>query len=150
MPAPIFFDDIQPNTRIVGPSVVIDEEEMVDFARKWDPVPIHVDEEAGKAAFGSLTAPGVYVLAIKQRLLHEMERLPAVIASLGYDEVRFHKPVRPGDRLTLTVEWVEKRRSKSKPDRGVVVHRLALVNQHNETVMSHLDTILVRVREDRT
>ena len=61
MPAPIFFDDIQPNSRIVGPSVVIDEEEMVDFARKWDPVPIHVDKEAGKAAFGSLTAPGVYL-----------------------------------------------------------------------------------------
>ena len=79
MPAPIFFDDIQPNSRIVGPSVVIDEEEMVDFARKWDPVPIHVDKEAGKAAFGILTAPGVYVLAIKQRLLHELERLPAVI-----------------------------------------------------------------------
>ncbi len=77
------------------------------------------------------------------------DRLPerhAVIASSGYDEVRFHEPVRPGDRLTLVREWVGKRESNSKPDRGVVTWRLSLVNQSGQTAMSHLDTILVRRR----
>ncbi len=76
-----------------------------------------------------------------------MEQIAAVIASLGYDEVRFHKPVRPGDELTLVVEWLEKRLSNSKKDRGIVVHRLSLVNQHADVVMSHIDTILVRLRD---
>jgi acyl dehydratase len=121
---------------------------MLEFARIWDPVPFHVDEAAGKAAFGSLTAPGIFALAFKQRLIHRVDVIPAVIASLGYDEVRFLKPVRPGDELTLVIDWVEKRPSKSRNDRGVVVQRLSLVNQKDEVVMSHLDTILVRVRPD--
>ena len=146
MPTLIYYEDIEPQEKIVGSSVKVDKTQMVEFAKLWDPVPIHVDEEAGKAAFGSLTAPGIYILALKQRLLHRLEEIPAVIASLGYDEVRFFKPVRPGDDLHLVVEWVEKRLSSSKKDRGVVVHRLSLVNQDGETVMSHLDTILVRFR----
>ena len=97
MPALIYYEDMVPQTKIIGPSVIVDKSEMVAFAKIWDPVPIHVDEAAGKAAFGSLTASGVYILSLKQRLLHGMERIAAVIASLGYDEVRFHKPVRPGD-----------------------------------------------------
>ena len=147
MPALIYYEDMVPQTKIIGPSVIVDKSEMVAFAKIWDPVPIHVDEAAGKAAFGSLTASGVYILSLKQRLLHRMERIAAVIASLGYDEVRFHQPVRPGDELTLVVEWVEKSLSNSKKDRGIVVHRLSLVNQHADVVMSHLDTILVRLRD---
>lgn len=147
MPALIYYEDMVPQTKIIGPSVIVDKSEMVAFAKIWDPVPIHVDEAAGKAAFGSLTASGVYILSLKQRLLHGMEKFAAVIASLGYDEVRFHKPVRPGDELTLVVEWVEKRLSNSKKDRGIVVHRLSLVNQHADVVMSHIDTILVRLRD---
>jgi len=146
MPTVIYYEDIVPRKKVIGPSVVVDQSEMVAFAKIWDPVPIHIDEAAGKAAFGSLTAPGVFILCLKQRLLHNMDKMAAVIASLGYDEVRFHKPVRPGDELTLVVEWIEKRLSRSKNDRGIVVHRLSLVNQNDEEVMSHLDTILVRLR----
>jgi acyl dehydratase len=116
------------------------------FARDWDPMPFHVDDAAGIAAFGSLTAPGLYVLALKQRLIHTLPEPHAVIASLGYDEVRFVAPVRPGDSLTLHVEWISRRPSNSKPDRGVVSVRFALANQDDTTVMSHLDTILVRKR----
>ena len=147
MPTLFYYEDMVPQAKIVGPSVVVDKMEMVEFAKIWDPVPIHVDEAAGEAAFGGLTAPGVYILCLKQRLLHHMDQIAAVIASLGYDEVRFHKPVRPGDELTLVVEWLEKRLSSSKNDRGIVVHRLSLVNQHDAAVMSHIDTILVRLRD---
>lgn len=144
----LYFEDIDTPRTTRGPSAVVDKTEMLEFARIWDPVPFHVDEAAGKAAFGSLTAPGIFALAFKQRLIHRVDVIPAVIASLGYDEVRFLKPVRPGDELTLVIDWVEKRPSKSRNDRGVVVQRLSLVNQKDEVVMSHLDTILVRVRPD--
>lgn len=110
-------------------------------------MPFHVDDAAGAAAFGGITAPGLYVLAIKQRLIHRLPSPQAVIASLGYDELRFHEPVRPGDILHLDYAWVRRRESKSKPDRGIVTVRMALVNQSGAKVMSHLDTVLVRRRQ---
>lgn len=142
----VYFEDMVPAGFIEGPSVIVDRQELISFAKRWDPMPFHVDEEAGKAAFGGLTAPGIYVLALKQRLIHDLPLPHAVLASFGYDEVRFHEPVRPGDRLTLLVEWVERKVSRSKPDRGIVKVRYALRNQSGVIVMSHLDTILVRRR----
>jgi len=61
--------------------------------------------------------------------------------------VRFHAPLRPGDTVVLQQQWVSRRPSQSKPDRGVVTLKFSLVNQHGETVMSHLDAILVQRRE---
>jgi hypothetical protein len=84
-------------------------------------------------------------MAIRTRLLHDTPDL-AVIAALGYDELRFHAPVRAGDTLQLRQEWLDKRVSDSKPDRGVARSRLSLVNQDGVEVMSHIDTILVRRR----
>jgi acyl dehydratase len=127
----------------MSPTAVIDRDEMIDFAKRWDPPPIHVDDDLA-AHPGGITAPGLFVLAVKQHLIHP---LPAheVIASFGYDEVRFHHPLRPGDEVYLRYEFVEARPSTSKPDRGVVTVRLSLINHNNnEVVMSHFDTILVR------
>ncbi|MCP5265437.1 MAG: acyl dehydratase [Burkholderiaceae bacterium] len=141
-----FFEDMVPGERVSSPPLSVDRDELVEFSRRWDPLPFHVDEAAGKAAFGSLTAPGVLMLALKQRLVHALPERHAVIASLGYDEVRFRAPVRPGDLLTLTREWVERRESGSKPDRGIVKLRFSLVNQDGVEVLTHFDTILVRKR----
>ena len=88
----------------------------------------------------------IYMLAVKQRLIHQLPTMK-VIASLGYDEVRFTAPLRPDDTVVLRLEWVNRRISESKPDRGIVTVRFSLINQHGEAVMSHLDTILVRRRE---
>ena len=142
----IYYEDMVPGEGERGPSTTIDRDEMVAFARTWDPVPFHVDEAAGIAAFGSLTAPGLYMLAVKQRLIHQRAEPHAVIASTGYDEVRFHEPLRPGDTVRLDIEYVSRRPSKSRADRGIVTLRFRLVNQHEVVVMSHLDTILVRMR----
>ena len=146
----VYYEDMIPGTQVTGPGTQIDKQEMVAFAEIWDPMPFHVDEAAGKAAFGSLTASGLYVLAIKNRLLHRLPEQQAVIASAGYDEVRFHEPVRPGDTLTVGLEWLTRRDSKSKPDRGVVTVRFTLTNQDGAVVMSHTDTILVRKRAPAT
>ncbi|MFM9885092.1 MAG: MaoC/PaaZ C-terminal domain-containing protein [Burkholderiales bacterium] len=142
----LFYEDMTPGESITSPTVTVDRGEMIEFAKRWDPMPFHIDDEAGKAAFGGITAPGLFVLAIKQRLIHQLSDRHAVIASLGYDELRFHAPVRPDDTLRLNFACLTRRESKSKPDRGVVTVRLSLINQAGVTVMSHLDTILVRRR----
>ncbi len=143
----LFYEDMTPGDSMTSPTVMVDGEEMVEFAKRWDPLPIHVDETAARAS-GGLTAPGLFMLALKQRLIHQLPE-HAVIASLGYDEVRFHAPVRPDDTLHVYYEWVDRRESTSKADRGVVTVRLSLINQAGITVMSHVDTILVRRREPR-
>jgi acyl dehydratase len=142
---PLYYEDLEPGASLTSPVHTIDRDELVAFAREWDPLPFHVDEAAGVAAFGSLTAPGLYMLAIKQRLVHCMPPL-AVIASTGYDEVRFLAPLRPGDVVALKAEWMDRRPSQSKPDRGVVTIRFSLITQAGTVILSHLDTVLVRRR----
>lgn len=145
---PLFFEDMEPGQSLSSRPEQISQQELVAFAKAWDPLPIHVDEAIGVKVFGSLTAPGLYMLAIKQLLIHTLP-VQNVIASLGYDEVRFHAPLRPGDTVTLRQDWVSRRASNSKPDRGIVVLRFSLINQDGTTVMSHLDTVLVMRRSAR-
>lgn len=147
----LFYEDIEPETQIIGETTTIAESEMLQFAQIWDLVPIHVDRELATRVMGGLTAPGLYLLAVKQRLIHKLDQKAAVIVSLGYDEVRFMQPVHAGDELTLVLDWLCKRPSRSRGDRGdrgIVRHRLSLVNSQGETVMTHLDTILVKRRTE--
>ena len=137
----LFFEDLQPEWRLSVGSFYVDSQEMRDFALKWDPLPQHIDDAA--AGPGGITAPGLYMFAIKMALLGKMPRPFAVIASGGYDEVRFTAPIRAGDVVTLLIETVETRVSKSKQDRGIVTLRLSLINQTGTICMSHLDTIFV-------
>ena len=143
----LYFEDIHAGDAMRSPTYAIDRDEMVEFARRWDPVPMHIDPDAAEAAIGGLTASGSYVLAVKSRLLHELPDSAAILGSAGYDEVRFHEPLRAGDAVHVVLEWLECRASRSKPDRGVVKLRISLVNQDDVTVMSHLDTLIVRRRE---
>ena len=143
----LYFEDMVPGNTIVGPNVVVELEEMIEFARRWGPLPQHIDDKMGQPPFGTLTAPGIYILALKQRLIHQLDEIQAVIASLGYDEVRFRKAVHPTDCLTLKLEWIKRRLSKSKKDRGIVTVRFSLLNQNQVVAMSHLDSILVRRKE---
>jgi acyl dehydratase len=142
---PLYYEDMEPGAELLSPPETIDKDELVAFARIWDPLPFHVDEEAGRKAFGSITAPGLFMLAVKQRLVHTLPA-QAVIASMGYDEVRFQEPLRPGDTVVLRQVWESRRLSASKPDRGVVTLRFSLLNQAGKTVLTHLDTVLVRRR----
>jgi acyl dehydratase len=141
----IFYEDVTPGAAIHAGPYLIAEHELVSFAATWDPMPIHADKSFADR-HGGLTAPGIYLLAIKMRLVHSLPVQRSVIATVGYDDVRFHRPVRPGDALTLELKWTGKRRSRSKPDRGIVTARFSLLNAGGELVMSHLDTVLMRLR----
>ena len=132
----IYYEDMVPGERLTVAGATVDREEMTRFAAEWDPMPFHTDG-------GS--APGCYIIAFKQRLIHRLPKI-AVLASFGYHEVRFHHPVRPGDTLSLVVEWVSRRPSESKPGAGIVTIRFSLHNQDEALVLSHLDTVLVRQR----
>jgi acyl dehydratase len=141
----IYFEDVIPGAILHAGPYVIPEQELMTFAAAWDPMPMHIDK-AHAAQHGGLTAPGIYLLAIKLRLVHMLPFQRTVIASAGYDEVRFHRPAHPGDALTLEITWTDKRRSRSKPDRGIVTGHYALINAASDVVLSNLDTILMRLR----
>lgn len=141
----LYYEDLEPGTFDVSPSETVRREDMIAFAKRWDPLPIHVDEAIATKLFGSLTAPGLFILGIKLLFIHKSTPV-AVITSFGYDEVRFHQPVRPDDTLVLERKWVSRKLSKSRPDRGIVVAHYALKNQTGATVMSHLDSLLIERR----
>lgn len=141
----IYFEDVIAGRALHAGPYVIPEQELLEFAQKWDPLPIHADK-AYAMQHGGLTAPSVYLFAIKMRLVHTFPLRRSVIAAIGYDEVRFLRAAHPGDALTLELTWVEKRRSRSKPDRGIVSGRYSLSNAAGELVMTHLDTILMLLR----
>lgn len=141
----IYFEDVILGATLHAGPYVIPEDEVMAFAATWDPLPIHVDKDFAMK-HGGLTAPGIYLLAVKLRLVHALPFQKTVIASAGYDEVRFLRPVHPGDALMLELQWTDKRRSRSKPDRGIVTGRYSLISATGEVVLSHLDTILMRLR----
>lgn len=120
------------------------EDEIVSFAQKWDPQPFHVDRDAAaKSIYGTLTACGSHIQSVVLRLAQGLPHETAVLGALGYDEVRFHKPAKLDDRLTLTIECIDKRESSSKPDRGIVKNRHILKNQDGETVFTQTTTLLI-------
>jgi acyl dehydratase len=118
--------------------IQVDEAEIIDFARRFDPQDMHVDlEVAARGRFGGLIASGWHTAAMMMRLIVD-NFLPrrASLASPGIDELRWLQPVRPGDRLRVRVRVLEATRSRSKPDRGIVRTLIEVLNQHEEIVMS--------------
>jgi acyl dehydratase len=154
----LYFEDFEVGTKVTIGEYLITKQEVVEFAKKWDPQPYHVDEKAGEAsAYGGLTASGSHIMAIRTWLLHhgkdsskasQPQGRVAIIGALGWDEVRFQNPVRPGDRLFLTREVIEKRESRSKPGRGIVQQLMTVSNQNDECVLIQKDSILVAKRPD--
>jgi len=139
-----WFEDMTAGDRETIGAYAVDEAEMVAFARKWDPFPFHIDRaSAEKSIHGGLIASGEYSMAIKQLLIHMKGVPPGVMASLGYDELRYLRPVRAGDRISLTLEVLEKRPSRSKPDRGIVRVRTTLKNQDNTDLLTYIDNVLI-------
>ncbi len=129
-------------------SVFVDEKEMISFAKKYDPQVFHTNPEAAKkTAFGGLIASGWLTGSLAMRLIveHRLSRV-ANLGSPGMDEVRWWKPVRRGDTLSVRMSILEARRSQSKPDRGVVKAWIEVLNQSEEVVMSWKGTNIVLCR----
>jgi len=127
---------------------LITAQEIVDFARRYDPQPFHTDEAAAaRSHFGGLVASGWMTAAVAMSLLCEHFVSPvSSMGSPGVDSLRWLRPVRPGDRLRLRVSVMETRRSRSKPDRGIVKLRQETLNQLGEVVMTQEGLALMRCR----
>jgi acyl dehydratase len=132
-----YWEDFSPGQVREGGSVTLSEEEIIEFARKYDPQPFHVDRELAKqSAFGGLIASGWHTAGIYMRMLCDLYLLEtAGMGSPGIDELRWVKPVRPGDTLRLKVTVMETRASASRPDMGIMRSRSEVYNQHGELVM---------------
>lgn len=143
----IYFDDLaQENVFTFGPYRVT-HEEMLEFSRKWDPLPMHIDERSARArGYRAITASGQYTLCVKQALMTQAPWRVALIGAMGFDELRFPRPVYAGDDLTRTIECIDTQPSRSKPDRGIVKFRFEVANQDDETVLSYLDAVMFAKR----
>jgi acyl dehydratase len=128
--------------------VSVSEAEIIAFAERFDPQPIHIDARfAASGPFGGLIASGWHTASLAMRLVvdHYLPRA-ASLASPGIDELRWPAPVRPGDSLRLRTTTLETRRSQSKPDRGLIRTRAELLNQHDQIVLSLVAMNLIRLR----
>ena len=120
-------------------------DEIIQFAKLYDPLPMHLSAEGGKdTVHASLISSGVLTIALKQRLIMSIERNTAIIGAVRIDNQQFLKPVRPGDDLTMKQVCTGTRRSRSRPDRGLLFCEFRLTNQKGEMVFSSDDTVMVR------
>lgn len=144
----LWFEDFTPGRSWETAGATLTEAQILGFAWEWDPQPFHLDRGAAEASpFGGLIASGFQTLLVAFRLFHA-ERVinPASIGSPGIDELRWMRPVRPGDTLRVRGEVLEARPSRSKPDRGSAVIAYTVTNQHGEIVMGYKATHLLLKR----
>lgn len=140
-----WFDDLKLGMRFKSGEVTVTADDIRRFASEFDPQPFHLDEAAAKASvFGRLVASGWHTMALTMRLLVEGE-LGSLwgLIGLGVDELRWPRPVFPGDVLSVEWEVLEVRPSSSKPDRGTARLRVTTRNQRAEVVLTLITTILV-------
>jgi acyl dehydratase len=145
----LYLEDFVPGQVIESAPRTVTREEIVDFARQWDPQPIHVDEEAARRSpFGGLIASGWHTAALCMRMVVDtaLGDETGNLGSPGVDELRWLKPVRPGDTLRVRIEVVEVKPSRSKPDRGLVRLRYTVRNQGDEDVMTMVAMGIMRRR----
>ena len=148
MDGDLYFEDFTPGREFRTDGATVTESQILDFALAFDPQPFHLDAEAAKETiFGGLIASGFHTMALTFRLFAQTRALAACsLGSPGVDELRWLRPVRPGDTLRATVTVQEQRPSTSKPDRGIVRLDWTALNQRGEPVLTMTSMQLVRRR----
>jgi acyl dehydratase len=144
---PRYFEDFAVGDRIVTGAVTLTEGNIIDYAMRYDPQPIHVDVEASKEGFyGGLIASGWQVGAIAMRMTWQSGFIfGGSLGSPGIDELRWLKPVRPGDTIHAEIE-VTATRLSSKGNRGYANVTFDIKNQKGETVMTMKSVQLLALR----
>lgn len=132
------FEDFEPGQVYEHGARTLDERAIVEFARQWDPQRYHVDPEAAKQThFGGLIASGWQSCSVAMRLMCDAYlNESSCVGSPGIDELRFQRPVRPGDTLRFRATVLDRKPSRSRPERGTVTFRWELLNQADDVVLS--------------
>ena len=148
----IYYDDLEAGQETLFGHYDVTREEVLEFARKYDPQPFHLsDEEAAKTHFGRLAASGWHTCAMTMAVIarHVVDTEQAGLGSPGVDELRWLKPVYPGDRLTVRGKVVETTPSRSKPHIGVIRSENTITNQDDVKVMTFTSIVLMLRRPER-
>ncbi len=134
----LYLDDLRVGLLGEYGSYTVSREEIIAFARAYDPQPFHVDDEAAKRSiYSGLIASGWHTASVAMRLVVDgFLTNAASLGSPGVDQLRWLKPVRPGDTLSVRVEILEITPSRSKPDRGSIRVTYDTLNQHREVVLA--------------
>jgi len=144
-----YLDDLALGEVFTTNGLTLTEAEIIDFAWRYDPQPFHLDDEAAaQTYFGRLSASGWHTGSMAMRMMVDNMKVnqQAGLGSPGIDELRWLKPVYPGDTLRIESEVLSKRRSKSRPEMGMFQGRTTVFNQHDVAVMTMVSTGLIRVR----
>ena len=149
LPEDRYFEDYLPGDVHEFGSISVDEDEVLEFGRRYVPLSDHIDKEAAKnSIYGGVIASGWHTAALMMRIYTEnyLSRV-ANLGSPGGDELRWDKPVFPGDELSVRATVLEARRSESRPNRGIVRTFIQVLNQKKEVVMSMKMVNFVRCRD---
>ena len=133
-----YFEDYLPGSVHEFGSITVEEEDVIEFGKRYVPLSYHVDKEAARRSiYGGLIASGWQTAALMMRIYTEnyLSHV-ANLGSPGGDELRWNKPVFPGDQLSVRATVMEARRSESRPDRGIVRTWIEVLNQKREVVMT--------------
>ena len=147
----IWWDDLEVGTKARFGHYPVTREEVLAFARSYDPQPFHLsDEAAARTYFGRIAASGWHTCAMTMRMMVDrMEKDgSASLGSPGIDDLRWLKPVYPGDILRVETEVLDKTPSRSKPDIGSFRSAVTVFNQNDEAVLRFVSIVLMRRRAD--
>ncbi|MFN2100740.1 MaoC family dehydratase [Altererythrobacter sp. MF3-039] len=146
----LYFEDLEVGRKQSFGNYEVTREEVIEFASKYDPQPFHLDDEAAaKTHFGKVAASGWHTCAMMMAMMVEnmKDNEQAGLGSPGLDNLRWKKPVFPGDTLRIESVLAEKRRSQSRPEMGIIKGHLKVFNQHDDVVLELENIGLVAVRD---
>ena len=144
-----FYDDFSVGEKFSLGTVVMKEEEMINFATQFDPQRFHLDPEAAaQTIYGGLIASGWHTGSLMMKLMAEGFLGEHSVGAAGLSELSWPAPVRVGDVLTLTVEIMKKRESKSRQHLGLIEIKNQLVNQNGEVALQAVPTMLIAMKDD--
>ena len=144
-----YFEDLTVGDTARFGAYQVTREEVIAFAQKYDPQPFHLSDEAATGThFGRLSASGWHTCAMMMSMLvaHITENAQASLGSPGMDELRWLRPVYPGDTLSMETELIEARRSASRPEMGITKSRMTVFNQDGVAVVSMIANGLIATR----
>jgi acyl dehydratase len=141
----LYLEDFSVGQTFRSGSVKIEAEQIKIFASQYDPQPFHLDEMAAAATFfGGLVASGWHTAALTMRMIVDSDlRIAGGLIGAGAEELKWPRPVRPGDTLHIISEVIEVRPSKSRPDQGIIKMRTQTMNQDDQPVMIFVANMIV-------
>jgi acyl dehydratase len=142
-----YFEDLAEGERLHCQSVMMTQEAIIDFAKRFDPQPFHIDEDAAnKSIFNGLVASSLHTLSACTRVVVEAQGDVAILSGVGMDEVKMLNPVRPGDILSVEAWWTHLKKLRNRPNSGSAVIRCKVTNQKDEPVVEYGYRYLVACR----